>query len=163
MKPTLEQVVEHFKDAEIVECLSNRDNCDITKNIKDEIYHSSSKYWIVITTHKGLGVELWSKEKGYAKIIKFKTKTMRKVILEEKKSEVYLSDLNEGSIVGVRTNLGGKFALSKTRSGYEFIGNGNLLTGSKTQYESLNKALIEMNQDVFIFDTSKDLFKWMSE
>jgi hypothetical protein len=66
MKPTLEQVVEYFKDAEIVECLFNGRNCDITKNIVDSIYESGSGgYWISINTHQGIGVKLWNRSIGF--------------------------------------------------------------------------------------------------
>ena len=87
---------------------------------------------------------------------------MKKVILEEKSSEVYLSDLMATSIIGMETSHGNKFVLSKTNSGFECVGNNNLSSSGKTNYKSFKDAL-EGFENVFVFETTKELFKWMSE
>jgi hypothetical protein len=167
MKPTLEQVVEHFKDAEIVECLFNTDNCDITKNTVEAIYEYGSDYWVDIKNHRGINALIWDEEKGYSKIIK--TKTMRKVILEEKKSEVYLSDLNEGSIVGVTTTTSNErlFFQYNSEKGFYLVSNRDYFIDIKDKvYEKSISTYVKENiwiSEVFIFDKIKDLFKWMSE
>ena len=86
---------------------------------------------------------------------------MRKVILENKKEEVYLSDLNEDSIVGVQTSIC-KFVMSRTKNGYEWIGEINLSSNEKSQYKTIKEAC-HGNSEVYQFDTMKELFKWLSE
>lgn len=87
---------------------------------------------------------------------------MKKVILEEKKSEVYLSDLNDKSIIGAESSAGNKFIMSTTDSGIEFIGNNNVTSHTKTQYTDVKKALFGF-YNIYLFDNAKECFKWMSE
>ena len=87
---------------------------------------------------------------------------MRKVISEVKTSDVYLSDLTGADVLGLQSSGGNKFVLSKTSNGFEFVGNNNLQSCSKTQYKTLKEA-VDSNGDIFIFDSTRELFKWMSE
>jgi hypothetical protein len=167
MKPTLEQVLKYFKDAEIVECLSSLRNYDISENIEKEIHEYVSEYWVNIKNHRVSNVLIWDKEEGYAKIIKLKTKTMKKVILEEKKSDVYLSDLNEGSNIGIHWSSGEKgFILHSREKGFYSYGSISKFDLEDKVFEPTIKKYINNNKgitEVFVFDTAKDLFKWMSE
>lgn len=63
MRPTIEQVRAHFKDAEVVECLDDRIEYDI-KNCG--LVESWFCYWF----DAGMAVIVWSERNGYAKIIK---------------------------------------------------------------------------------------------
>ena len=87
---------------------------------------------------------------------------MKKVILEEKKIEVYLNDLTSSSIVGLESSSGNRFALCKTNAGYEYVGEANFLSAGKCSYLNLENAL-KSKGDLFVFETTKELFKWMSE
>jgi len=75
MKPTLKEVKEHFKDAKVVRCIDFAVSCDITINIEKDI-HSFGEDWCIDTVcnNEVRTTFLWSKEKGYAEIIEYKTK-----------------------------------------------------------------------------------------
>jgi len=75
--PTLEEVKEYFKDAEIVECLTQKSNENISTPINKGIHFDLDSYWIEAFGIVGRYTELWNKEKGYAKIISYKEKTMK--------------------------------------------------------------------------------------
>ena len=87
---------------------------------------------------------------------------MKKVILQEKSSRVYLKDLSQKDIIGMQNGCGIKYILLQTIKGYEYISDENILSGSRIQYTNLYAAL-ENCHSLFVFDTSKELFKWMSE
>jgi hypothetical protein len=87
---------------------------------------------------------------------------MKKVISEEKRSEVYLSDLTSLSIVGLENGSGDRFALCSTDVGYEFIGLNTIYSTRRLKYSSLKEALVN-RENLFVFETTKELFKWMSE
>ena len=85
--PTLEEVKEYFKNAKEVRCLYKRNITDITKNISKSIFicpeDKDNDFWIRISTHKGMDVLLWSKERGFAEIISFKENKPKFEHLEE--------------------------------------------------------------------------------
>ena len=56
---------------------------------------------------------------------------MKKVILQQKTNEIYLSDLKPDTILGATTALGNKFFLSKAALGYEWVGETNICSSSK--------------------------------
>ncbi|WP_372938106.1 DUF3310 domain-containing protein [Seonamhaeicola sp.] len=65
--PTKEEVIEHFKDAELIQCLSSKtkgilvtDDINITASYVAQDFQG--KKWLI----------LWTKEQGYAKILKYK-------------------------------------------------------------------------------------------
>lgn len=88
MKPTLEEVKEYFKDAEIVECLFNSNKVNILTNVTTELYSGNNSYWIVTTNQKGGGVELWNEDNGFAKIITTKnTMKITKEFIRENKDK----------------------------------------------------------------------------
>ena len=88
---------------------------------------------------------------------------MKKVILESREGEVYLSDLNNDSIIGLQsTSVSNKFILSRTNKGFEWIGEANLHSKDKCQYKSIKNACKgEIN--IYVFGTIKELCKWISE
>ena len=87
---------------------------------------------------------------------------MKKVILEVKSSEVYLDDLNDENFIGMQTLHGSKFILSARSDGYEFIGEKNLISRGKSSYRNFNEAIAGCHS-LFVFESAKELFKWMSE
>lgn len=68
---TIEEVKIYFKDAKVVECLSDNVREDITKDILRDVYidKSSDDYWVET---KEEVVKLYSKSDGFAKIIEYK-------------------------------------------------------------------------------------------
>ena len=87
---------------------------------------------------------------------------MKKVILQEKRNEVYLDDLKDEDFIGMQTKGGNKFILSARKHRYEFIGGVNLMYGGKIHYSNFKSAITD-KYSLFLFDTAKELFKWMSE
>jgi hypothetical protein len=87
---------------------------------------------------------------------------MKKVILQAKISEVYLDDLVTGDFIGTQTESGLKFMLSATKDGYEFISERNLTSSSKGSYGTF-KSSVAYCENLFVFESAKELFKWMSE
>jgi len=75
MKPTLEEVKEKFKDAEIVECLETNKSLKITEHIVRDFHWFANCVWIDLHPdfYNGESVCLWGKEQGYAKILTYKT------------------------------------------------------------------------------------------
>ena len=74
MKPTLEEVKEHFKDAKIVKCLCDREhyNIDDYKYISDE-----GNYLVTLKVSQGgeRHVFIWNTNEGYTEIIETKSTT----------------------------------------------------------------------------------------
>jgi len=74
MKPTLEEVREHFKDAKVVKCCSYGEKFDITKDLKEDIHlwvsFGSENYCVDFQSNNS--VFLWCKIDGYAEIIEYK-------------------------------------------------------------------------------------------
>jgi hypothetical protein len=89
---------------------------------------------------------------------------MKKVILELQPEEekVYFKDLTRRDLIGMQNKAGVKFILYAREDGYDFIGDNNLIIGSEVQYNTFNEA-IDNCHSLFVFDTTKELFKWMSE
>lgn len=86
---------------------------------------------------------------------------MKKVILKEKTEEVYLSDLNDDSIVGIDWD-GLKHFVINTKDG--FCATDNLNTSDRWNAETLKEYISKIeNQKVFVFENQKELFKWLSE
>jgi len=91
---------------------------------------------------------------------------MRKLALEDKK-ELRLSDLNDNSIVGIKFYAGKNYIIQE-RSG-EFISlnvNENSISGSTFSEPTLLdyvKRIKKQDPEIYVFDTMKELFKWMSE
>ena len=74
MKPTLEEVKEHFKDAKVVKCCEYGSLFDITKNIKEGIHEwqSGPNYYYCIDLIQN-NCFLWSEANGYAEIVEYKS------------------------------------------------------------------------------------------
>jgi hypothetical protein len=85
---------------------------------------------------------------------------MKKVIIGKKSVEVYLEDLNPADIIGIETTLGSRFFLSKTALGVEWIGESNIASSVKPQYEYFTDSFNSV-PNVFVFETYKELFKWL--
>ena len=81
MKPTLEEVKEHFKDAKVVRCLLD----GRAFNIEDyNTYTQSIGIDISIDNYKNGGYKvLWYEEKGYAEIIEYKTPKCKTIKITE--------------------------------------------------------------------------------
>jgi len=75
--PTLEEVKEYFKDAKVVECLTQKSKENISNPINKGIHFDLNCYWIEAFGVSGRYTELWNDNKGYAKIISHKEKTMK--------------------------------------------------------------------------------------
>lgn len=93
---------------------------------------------------------------------------MKKVILKEKIEEVYLSDLNEDSVVGVQwiDDVKSSFVYNKCQEEYTQIANDRSNTismnGKKTIKEYI-EYIGTKHIKVYLFETQKELFKWLSE
>lgn len=74
--PTIEEVIEHFKDAEIVSGLIN--NFDISKCLHTLDY-SDKQYWV---NDDGSYRVVWNKQLGYCKIISYKKYDLSKLTQE---------------------------------------------------------------------------------
>jgi hypothetical protein len=168
LKPTLEEVKEYFKDAEIVECISNSIDVCISKNVQREIHYENYDYWVEVVGYKIKNVNLWSEKIGYAKIIKYKeTMNYKEVILSErpKDEQVYLDDLNYDSIVGYITDEGDKrmiryygdtlFSLSDESKIMDKL--------ASTRVKEFFKWNVEFINKIYTFNTVKDCYKWMAE
>ena len=81
MKPTLEEVKEHYKDAKVVRCLLD----GRAFNIEDyNTYTQSIGIDISIDNYKNGGYKvLWYEEKGYAEIIEYKTPKCKTIKITE--------------------------------------------------------------------------------
>jgi hypothetical protein len=87
---------------------------------------------------------------------------MKKVILENKK-EVYLSDLNENSIVGILWEYEIKKAVFTSNHDVFVVKNDKI----RPEIYNNTNVVKYINQfvgiEVFLFNTMKELFKWLSE
>lgn len=91
---------------------------------------------------------------------------MKKVIIKQEEEKVYLSDLDSSSLVGLEFNQGVKaFLLYSCKKGFYCINNTDFSELESKDFEDTIKGYIEeMNvKNVFVFETHKELFKWMSE
>jgi len=89
-RPTISDVMNYYKYAKTVICLSTSKKENISKNITEEINEWDNKFWIrTETSSKGEGsVLLWSESKGYAKILTYKNNDMKYEISKEQILEV---------------------------------------------------------------------------
>lgn len=91
---------------------------------------------------------------------------MKKVIIKQEEEKVYLSDLNSRSLVGLEFNQGVKaFLLHSCEKGFYCINNTDFSELESKVFEVTIKGYVEdMNvKNLFVFETHKELFKWMSE
>lgn len=91
---------------------------------------------------------------------------MKKVIIKQEEEKVYLSDLDSSSLVGLELNQGLKaFLLYSCEKGFYCVNNTDFSKLESKVFEYTIKGCIEkMNvKNVFVFETHKELFKWMSE
>ncbi len=79
MKPTVEEVKEHFKDAKLVKCLEDGIVYDINKEIEKDVYYDYRAFWIVTASD----VVLLHKDGEYAEIIEYKKPKQMKYTLEQ--------------------------------------------------------------------------------
>lgn len=89
---------------------------------------------------------------------------MKKVIFKKRTEEVYLSDLNDDSIIGIQWKTGVKTFVVNSNDG--FVGCGKLSTLGSWEKDSKKeyvKTAIEQKPEIFVFETEKELFKWLSE
>lgn len=91
---------------------------------------------------------------------------MNKVTLEDRK-ELTLSDLNNDSIVGIKF-FAGKNYIIQERSGNFISLSANENSISESTFSELSlveyvKRLKKQDPEVFVFDTMKELHKWLSE
>jgi len=89
---------------------------------------------------------------------------MKKVILDEfKKDKVYVKDLDDDSIVGILWQDGEKTTYISFEGRYLEIDNfqKKAMVTSKDIQTYINTS-VTINE-VYVFDTVKELFKWMSE
>lgn len=70
--PTLEEVRQYFKEAEIVESVFMNSRKNITKNILKDIHYHNKGYWMDFEHYEMVNIKLWDYAKGYAKIISYK-------------------------------------------------------------------------------------------
>lgn len=71
MRPTREEVIEHFKDAEEVECLFNGEIINVKDFTIKGIHEFEGNYWADYSIEKSdNSALLWHDSKGYAKITK---------------------------------------------------------------------------------------------
>jgi len=90
---------------------------------------------------------------------------MKKLILQEKKYDpVYLNELTDKSIIGFLNSCGDKFFMSSSKEYWVGIGANNFTTDSKIRCNSFEELIdfIKTKQDVFIFNTPLELFKWLA-
>lgn len=78
MRPTIEEVKEHFKDAEIVKTLHNREIIYDT-NIRKGLHYWMDGVWVDYVSQWGVNNsgEIWNNRQGYAEIIKYKNNNMK--------------------------------------------------------------------------------------
>lgn len=101
--PTLEEVKEYFKDAKTVECLTQKSEENISSPKGKGIHYDMNIYWIEAKGVTGKYTNLWNSEKGYAKILTYKTpkfeitkETVIKYQMEEEFPEVFEVKLEVG-------------------------------------------------------------------
>lgn len=89
---------------------------------------------------------------------------MKKIILEENKDQVYLSDLNDDSIVGVVFEENTKGFLFKSEKGFTAICNDEIDI-SENWYASTIEEYVsdDVVKQAYQFKTMKGLFKWLAE
>jgi hypothetical protein len=71
----IEEVKEYFKNAKVVECLSENEDYNLNEiNISQEIHLENNCFWIDYLTESDFlcSIELWNEEQGFAKIIEYK-------------------------------------------------------------------------------------------
>lgn len=91
---------------------------------------------------------------------------MKKVIIKQEEEKVYLSDLDSSSLVGLEFNQGLKaFLLYSCEKGFYCVNNTDFSKLESKIFEDTIKDFVETCkvQEVFVFETHKELFKWMSE
>lgn len=73
MKPTIEEVKEHFKDARIVKALNGREVIYNT-NIRKGLHYWGNGVWVDDINEEGENNsgEIWNNKQGYAKIVRYK-------------------------------------------------------------------------------------------
>lgn len=87
---------------------------------------------------------------------------MKKVILKERIEEVYLSDLNDDSIVGIVFENDSKGVLIYTPEG--FCSTSDLNIYNKWFRDTKKQYLKDLeHKETYQFDTMKDLYKWLGE
>ena len=75
MKPTLEEVKEHYKDAKVVKCIDSEKVFSLPFGRIDMNHNTIYGDDIDYKTNRGYGyISLWDDIKGYAEIIEYKTK-----------------------------------------------------------------------------------------
>lgn len=90
---------------------------------------------------------------------------MIKVILEEKKPEMHISDITDNSIVGILWTDGIKSYLIKDGANIVHVGNNNNTAYPMNGMTSKKNYIIDLNSNeaVYVFNDMKELFKWLSE
>lgn len=93
---------------------------------------------------------------------------MKKVVLKEQEKRIYLSDITDDNIIGVKWKHDESKALIYCQDKlYMFLSNYNITKNRcpvrKTSIQELIKKCEHDIKNVYVFETEKELFKWMSE
>jgi len=92
---------------------------------------------------------------------------MKKVIIEQKSDNVYLSDLSKKDIIGIIWKSGAKGFIQRSEDrGFYAISDikESHIFEHKVFYNSIFEYCSQKQiENVFVFDNEKELFKWMSE
>ena len=88
-----------------------------------------------------------------------------KVILEEKKDAVHLSELNNDSVIGVLWGDDSKGVLLNNHENFFILNNDSICVGFAVKKPSIKEYFeyIKEFKDVYLFSSVKECFKWMSE
>lgn len=91
---------------------------------------------------------------------------MKKLITQTQttKDVMYLSEITDKRIIGFLNSCGDKFFITPTKEYWVCIGLINFTTDIKLIFYSFEDLInsLKDKEDVFVFDTSLELFKWIS-
>lgn len=92
---------------------------------------------------------------------------MKKLILCDRPktdTPIYLDEINEKSIIGFCNSCDDKFFLTITKEYFVAIGSNNFITDSKQRLTTFDDVLsfVKNKEKVFVFNTPKELFKWLT-
>ena len=92
---------------------------------------------------------------------------MKKVV-KESEITVTLSDIHNNSVIGIYSVSTGKGLVSKNHNGYfEYIRTNSISANQSPEPFNSKYGLVEyylkQGKDIYVFDSVKELYKWLAE